>query len=167
MIRQSHSSIVRVPQPAGYAVGLTQQQEGFFVFHKRLYDLVAERDAKHATVSSQTRLILHQYAELLYRYGERWENQDVCNKRLNDRSSDFLDDVHGRHQVATKYFGDLMARYDGTGEKSQVFRYTDLMYAHIRHAVGYFPEALERINASPREQEITMVCESPYRGARI
>lgn len=42
-----------------------------------------------------------------------------------------------------------MAHYNGTGEKSQVFRYTDVMYAHIRHAANYFPEALERINASP------------------
>lgn len=149
MIRQPHSSIVRVPQPAGYAVGLTQQQEGFVVFHKRLLDLVAERDANREPVSTQTRSILHQYAELLYRYGDQWEDQEVCNQKLNDRSMEFLDDLHGRHLAATKYFKDLMARYNGTGEKSQVFRYTDLMYAHIQHAVDYFPEALERINASP------------------
>lgn len=149
MIRQPHSSIVRVPQPAGYAVGLTQQQEGFVVFHKRLLDLVAERDANGEPVSKQTRSILHQYAELLYRYGEQWEDQEVCNQKLNDRPMEFLDDLHGRHLAATKYFKDLMARYNGTGEKSQVFRYTDLMYAHLQHAVNYFPEALERINASP------------------
>ncbi|KAL9070462.1 MAG: hypothetical protein Q9161_004886 [Pseudevernia consocians] len=149
MIRQTFSSIVRIPQPAGYAIGLTQQEEGFVVFHKRLYDLVAERDAKHEPVSNQTRSILHQYAELLHRYGEQWEKQEVCNQKLNDRSMEFLDDLHGRHLAATKYFKDLMARYNESSEKSQVFRYTDLMYAHIRHAVNYFPEALERINASP------------------
>ena len=149
MIRQSFSSIVRVPQPAGYATGLTQQHEGFVVFHKRLYDLVAERDANHEPVSNQTRSILHQYAELLHRYGDQWENHEVCNQKLNDRSLQFLDDIHGRHLDATKYFKDLMARYNGTGEKPQVFRYTDLMYAHIRHAVNYLPDALERINASP------------------
>ena len=71
MIRSSFSSIVRIPQPAGYAIGLTQQEEGFVIFHKRLYDLVAERDAKHEPVSNQTRSILHQYAELLHRYGEQ------------------------------------------------------------------------------------------------
>ncbi|KAF6231211.1 hypothetical protein HO173_010543 [Letharia columbiana] len=149
MIRQSFSSIVRVPQPAGYAVRLTQQQEGFVVFHKHLYDLVAERDARNEPVSKQTRSILHQYAELLYRYGEQWENHEVCNQKLNDRSLEFMDNLHGKHTAATKYFKDLMARYNGTGEKSQVFRYTDLMYAHVRHAVNYFPEALERVNASP------------------
>lgn len=149
MIRQSYSSIVRVPQPAGYAIGLTQQQEGFVVFHKRLYDLVAQRDANNEPVSKQTRSILNQYAELLNRYGEQWENQEVCNHKLNDRSVEFLDDLHGRHLAATKYFKDLMARYSDIGEKSQVFRYTDLMYAHIRHAVNYFPDALERVNASP------------------
>ena len=149
MIRQSYSSIVRVPRPAGYAIGLTQQQEGFVVFNKRLNDLVAERDAKHEPVSLQTRSILHQYAELLSRYGEQWENQEACNQKLNDRSVEFLDDLQGRHLAATKYFKDLMARYNDTSEKTQVFRYTDLMYAHIRHAVNYFPDALERINASP------------------
>ena len=35
------------------------------------------------------------------------------------------------------------------GEKAQEFKYTDLMYSHIRHAVNYFPEALERLNATP------------------
>ena len=149
IIRQSFSSIVRVPQPAGYAIGLTQQHEGFVVFHKRMYDLVAERDAKHGLVSNQTRSILHQYAELLHRYREQWENHEVCNQKLNDWSMQFLDDIHERHLAATKYFKDLMARYNGTGEKPQVFRYTDLMYAHIRHAANYFPDALERINASP------------------
>ena len=149
MIRQPHSSIVRVPQPAGYAVGLTQQQEGFVVFHKRLLNLVEDRDAKNEPVSKQTRSILHQYAELLYRYGDQWEDQEVCNQKLNDRSTDFLDDLQKRHLAATTYFKDLMVRYNDTGEKSQVFRYTDLMYAHIRHAVNYFPDALERINASP------------------
>ena len=149
MIRQSHSSIVRVPQPAGYATGLTQQQEGFVVFHKRLLNLVEERDAKHEPVSKQTRSILHQYAELLYRYGDQWEDQEVCNQKLNDRSTDFLDDLQERHLDATTYFKDLMVRYNDTGEKSQVFRYTDLMYAHVRYAVNYFPDALERINASP------------------
>ena len=149
MIRQNFSSIVRVPQPAGYAIGLTQQQEGFVVFHKRLYDLVAERDAKYEPVSKQTRSILDQYAELLHRYGDQWEDQEICNQRMNDRSMDFLDDLHERHNAATIYFKDLMARYNGTGEKFQIFRFTDLMYAHIRHAVNYFPDALERINASP------------------
>lgn len=149
MVRQYFSTIVRVPQPAGYATGLTQQQEGFVVFHKRLSDLVAERDAKHESVSKQTRLVLHQYSELLNRYGEQWEDQEVCNQRLNDRSVEFLDDLSEKHLAATKYFTELMARYNDRGEKSQVFRYTDLMYSHIRHAVNYFPDALERINASP------------------
>ena len=149
MIRQPHSSIVRVPQPAGYAVGLTQQQEGFVVFHKRLIELVGQRDAKGEPVSKQTRSILHQYAELLYRYGDQWEDQEVCNQKLNDRSMEFLDDLHKKHRAATNHLNYLMTSYNGKGEKSQIFRYTDLMYAHIKYAVYYFPEALERINASP------------------
>ena len=42
-----------------------------------------------------------------------------------------------------------MTYYNGKDEKSQVFRYTDLMYAPIRYTVKYFPEAFERISASP------------------
>ena len=151
MIRQPSSSIVRVPQPAGSAIGNTQRRAGFVVFHKRLYDLVAERDTNQKPVSKQTRSILHQYEELLNRYGEQWEDPEVCNQKMNDRSMEFLDDLHGRHKAATIYFKDLMARYNGTGEKSQIFRYTDLMYAHIRYAVNYFPEAQKRIQASPSQ----------------
>lgn len=100
-------------------------------------------------MSKQTWSILHQYAELLYRYGEQWEIHEGCNQKLNYRSVEFLDNLHGKHMAAINYFKVLMARCNGTGEKSQVFSYTDLMYAHVRHAVNYFPEVLERVNASP------------------
>ena len=149
MIHPPGSSLVRVPQPAGYAVGLTQQQEGFVVFRNRLRDLIVEREAKAETISPQARSIYNQYEELHRCYGDQWEDQHVCNKMLNNRSVEFLEDLHMRHTYTTEYFLDLMRRFDGKGEKAQEFRYTDLMYSHIRHAVNYFPEALERLNASP------------------
>ena len=144
MIHQHGSSLIRVPQPAGYAVGLTQQQEGFVVFHNRLKDLVTERDAKGEHVTAQTRLILEQYEQLLDRYGDKWEDQETCNKENRFRSVEFLNDLHTMHDNTTRYFQTLTLP-----QKSIFFRYTDLMYSHIRHAVNYFPEALERINASP------------------
>ena len=97
----------------------------------------------------QTRSILHQYEELLYPYGERREDYEIWNQNLNDRSMEFLDLLRGRYEGATNYFNYLMAYYLGKKVIPQVFRYTDLMYAPIRHAVNYLYEAFERINASP------------------
>ncbi len=147
MIRYRRSSIVRVPSPSEYVVGLTQQEEGFVVFHRRLQDLISERDAKGESVTPQTRFILQQYEELKAKYGAQWEDQHTCNKEINNRSVVFLDDLHQRHDKAVQYLWDLKAQ--GADGKDQGFRYTDLMYSHIRHAVNYFPDALTRINADP------------------
>ncbi|KAL8773337.1 MAG: hypothetical protein Q9209_001731 [Squamulea sp. 1 TL-2023] len=142
MIRPWRSWLVRVPVPAEYNVGLTQQEEGFVVFHNRLRDYVTERDAIEEPVTNQTRHILAQYEELKHRYGSQWEDQHTCYGSLNESAIPYLDDLHSRHTAATQYFRDL-SRLHGS------FRYTDLLYSHIRHAVSYFPDALERLNADP------------------
>ena len=149
MIHRLGSSLIRIPQPSGYAVGLTEQQEGFVVFHRRLRDLVAERDNRNEPVSTQTRSILKQYEELKERYGDQWEDQNVCNRQANDRPIDFLNDLHRRHNATSEYFKQLQLRYAENGEKGSVFRYTDLMHAHIEHAVNFFQDSLGRLNASP------------------
>ena len=148
LIHVRGSSVVRVPQPAGYPIGLTQQQEGFVVFRNRLKDLIAEREAKTEPVSPQLRFIYEQYEELRQRYGDQWEDQNFADKTPKNLFA-FLDDINTRHAVTEEYFLNLIQQFNGPGEKTEVFRYTDLMYSHIRHAVNYFPEALERINASP------------------
>lgn len=145
MIRHYHRPIVRIPQPAGYATGLTLHKEGFVVFYNRLKDLIAERDADGQAVTVQTRSILSQYDVLKQRYGDQWEDEKVCNQQLNNRSTVFLDDLHERHIATTSYFRALQRR------QHPCLNYTDLMYSHIKHAVNYFPEALERINASPSQ----------------
>ena len=146
MMRQFGSSLIRIPQPSEYVIGLTQQEEGFVVFHRRLRDLIAERERQAIHVSDQARLILRQYERLKDIYGAQWEDQHECNKRINDRSVKFLDDIHHQHDAAVAYFKTLQQQYSSA---DQVFRYTDLMYSHIRHAVHYFPEAMARINAKP------------------
>lgn len=146
MMRQFGSSLIRIPQPSEYVVGLTQQEEGFVVFHRRLRDLIAERDTRGDHVSDQARSILRQYERLKDTYGAQWEDQHECNKRINDRSVEFLDDVHQQHDAALEYFKTLQKKYCSGDE---VFRYTDLMYSHIRYATNYFPEAMTRINAKP------------------
>lgn len=149
MIRYRRSPIVRIPSPSQYVIGLTQQEEGFVVFHRRLQDLIIERDSNKEVVPAQTRFILQQYEELKAKYGAQWEDQHTCNKEINNRSVVFLDDLHQRHDMAVQYLSHLQTNHWGTSEKPQVFRYTDLMYSHIRHAVNYFPEAMDRINAYP------------------
>lgn len=148
-MRRLGSSLIRVPQPSGYAGGFTAQIDGFVVFHRRLRDLITERDARKELVSSQTRSILKQYEELKERYGDQWEDQHVCNRLVNDRSIAFLDDLHRRHNQTTEYFKQLQSRFAENGEKGSVFRYRALMYAHIEHAVNYYEESLDRVNEIP------------------
>lgn len=146
MMRQVGSSLIRIPQPSEYVIGLTEQEEGFVVFYRRLRDLIAERDKNENYVSYQARLILREYERLKATYGAQWEDQHECNKRINDRSVEFLDDIHQLHDAAVEYFKALQQKYHSADE---VFRYTDLMYSHIRHAVKYFPDAMTRMNAKP------------------
>ena len=143
ILRRYGSSIVRVPKPSGYAEGLTLEEVGFVVFYNRLRDLVSERDAQSEPVSAQTRLILEQWEELRDKYGAQWDDPQVCNRQLNDRNIAFLDDLHERHEAAVQYLHNLVYR------PGRPFTYTDLMYSHIKFAVDYFPNALERINADP------------------
>lgn len=146
MIRHVGSSLIRIPQPSEYVIGLTEQEEGFVVFYRRLRDLIAGRDKREHHVSYQARLILREYERLKGTYGAQWEDQHECNKHINDRSVKFLDDIYQLHEEAVEYFKALQQKYRSA---DQVFRYTDLMYSHIRHVVNYFPEAMTRINAKP------------------
>ena len=154
MVRIRHTSIVRVPQPIGF-VG-ERIAACIVVFFNRLRSLVSDRDAIGTPVSQQTRSILHQHGELKSRYGELWEDWDDFDRvAITRRSVDFLDDLHDRHDGTTDYFISLRKRYwprrSTSRNVDQGFRYTDLIYSHITHAVSYYPEALKRINASPSQ----------------
>ncbi|KAK3178519.1 hypothetical protein OEA41_000655 [Lepraria neglecta] len=135
-------------RPAGYVIGPTQRQEGFVVFHNRLKDLIAKRDAKGQNITRQTRSILVQYQQLLDSYGDMWEGQDMCNKDSNHRSITSIDDLHGKHNRTSQYFHDLRYKHGLGDEKRQLFLYTDFIYSHIRRVVNYFPQARKRINVS-------------------
>lgn len=153
MIRLPGSSIIRVPQPSGYAVGPTQQEDGFVVFHNRLKDHIAEKDKRDKPVSKQTRLILHQYEELLERYGKQWESQHHC--KMNKTSIAFLDDLHTKRTATTQYFIGLQSKETLEKNNGQRFRFIDLIYSHITHAINYFPIALDRIRAQPSQARDT------------
>ncbi len=55
MIRLRNSTIVRLPIPTEYFVGLTCHKEGFVVFHNRLKEYIAERNGR---VSGQVKWVL-------------------------------------------------------------------------------------------------------------
>ena len=152
MMRIRHTDIVRVPQPAGF-VG-ERLTACIVVFYNRLRDLISDRDRNGTPMSQQTKSILHQCEELKSRYGAMWEDSNPYDEIINCYPIDYLDDIHDRHDGTTNYFIDLRKRYSPHLSTSQEsagygFRYSDLIYSHVTHAVGYYPEALQRINASP------------------
>lgn len=141
MIRLPNSTIIRVPAPAQYVYGLTKQEEGFIVFHRRLRDLIAERESKGEPVTSQLRWVLRQYEDLLERYGKRWQGLHALNSALDNPSIDFLDALQSCHEATTEYFVTLRTASNGA------FSYKNLMHSHITHAVTYLFTAQGNIEA--------------------
>ncbi|KAL8684802.1 MAG: hypothetical protein Q9224_006125 [Gallowayella concinna] len=146
MLRLRRSTIIKVPKPARYEGGLTLQEEGIVVFHNRLRDLVNVRNENGENVTHQTRWVLQQLEELSMLYGKQWEDQSAT--KGNRTTLTFLDDLHARHDATTQYFVNLQSP-SGLREKAghQTFRYTDLMYSHIIHAVDYIYKANEILGA--------------------
>lgn len=136
MIRLRGSSIIRLPIPSEYSVGLTCHKEGFVIFHHRLKQYIAERDGN---VSKQTLWVLRQYEELKEQY-RIWEDEVEANEQGNGRDVAFLEKVHTCWEDATKYFIRLQEQSAGGR-----FRYTDLMACHIIHSINYWGDAWARI----------------------
>lgn len=138
MLRLRGSSIIRVPTPAEYCVGLTCHKEGFVVFYHRLENYINER---HGAVSEQTQWVLKQYKNLKEQFFE-WEDEVEANRQGNSRDIHFLETVHSCWDSATEYFVDLEDTFTGNGSR---FRYYDLMACHISHAVRYWGDAWSHI----------------------
>ncbi len=137
MMRLRGSTIIRVPIPTEYAVGLTCHREGFVVFYHRLKEYIKERNG---LVSRQTKWVLQRYEDLS-QY-TIWENEVEANRQPNGRDIHFLEKVHDCWDEATKYFIKLQEQYSTDGLR---FRYTDLMASHIIRAVRYWNDAFEHI----------------------
>ena len=149
MIRLPYSTIVRIPQPSEYVVGLTQSKTGFVVFYNRLSGLIAERESKNIPVSKQTKYILEEYEFLKTHYPNNWEDPELNTILLNSLSVKFLNDLHARHHATTVYFSNLLDWSLTPDSKGNIFSYESLIFSHITHAVSYFSEAQQRINATP------------------
>lgn len=133
MMHSNGSSIIRLPMPTEYCVGLTCHREGFVVFHHRLKEYMTE--TKYP-VSDQTKWVLQQYETLKAQYLE-WENEALANEQGNDRNQDFLEKSHACWDTATEYFINL--------QQTDQLRYCDLMASHITHAVNYWGDAWSHI----------------------
>ena len=134
MMRLRGSTVIRVPIPSEYCVGLTCHQEGFVVFHHRLKEYISEKDG---AVSEQTKWVLERYEELRARYVE-WEDEVEANKECDNRDLQFLERVHTGWDQATDYFSKLEQSFKS---KPLHFRYYDLMACHVTHAVNYWGDA--------------------------
>ena len=129
MLRRRGSTVIRLPIPSEYCVGLTCHTEGFMVFHHRLKEYISSRD--EYPVTPQTRWVLRKYEELA-QYPE-WEDEVLANDQCNSRNLRFLEDVHTCWDEATDYFYKI--------QRGSLFKYYDLMASHIRHAVNYWGDA--------------------------
>ena len=135
MIRLRGSTIIRLPIPTEYSVGLTCHKAGFVVFFARLRELVKSTDG---VVTDDIGWVFDQFSSLGAKYPE-WENEVEANKLANGRDLEFLEQVHDCWDRTTEYFRDLQNR---PGPR---LRYADLMAAHIKAAVNYWNHAWENI----------------------
>ena len=127
VLRSRGSTIIRIPTPAQYCIGLTYHKEGFVIFYHRLKAHNIHWPSNH------TRWVLEQYENLRSKFAE-WEDEVEANKYANGDSLAFLEKVHDLWDATTVYFKVLQ-------KSCPSFKYTDLMASHIRHAVHYWNDA--------------------------
>lgn len=138
MMRLRGTTVIRVPIPTEYSVGLTCHIEGFVVFHRRLREY---KEARNGLVSCQTDWVLQRYEELKDQF-PMWEDEVEANRHPNSRDIRFLEKVHDCWDEATKYFIKLQEQYQTPSAR---FQYVDLMGAHIVRAIHYWNDAWDRL----------------------
>ncbi|KAL9021289.1 MAG: hypothetical protein Q9185_001494 [Variospora sp. 1 TL-2023] len=145
MLRQYSSTIIRLPIPAQYTVGLLTHKEGFVVFRHRLNRFIAS--PRYVTERKDTGLyapyiafwVRDKYCELMEHFPE-WEDEVLANKQINNRSMQFLDACNAAWDYCTGHLSNLIRTY---GKNF----YRDLMAAHLKHAVNWWHQAWNRMRA--------------------
>jgi hypothetical protein len=135
MIRVRGSSVIQVPAPSNYYVGLTYEREGFKVFHHRLSQLIESRTREELPVSTRTRWVLDRYEYLDKTFPRLWEDHREANRTINSRPLDFLEAIHDCWDETTAYF--LKQQADGA------FEYRHLIVGHINRAVRWYYDSTE------------------------
>ena len=138
MIRLRGSTVIRIPIPSEYSVGLTCHVEGFVIFHRRLREY---KEARNGLVSCQTDWVLQRYEELRDQF-PMWEDEVQANRHANSRHISFLEKVHDCWDEATKYFIRLQEQCQSPSAR---FQYVELMGVHIVHAIHYWNDAWEHL----------------------
>ncbi|KAG6999492.1 hypothetical protein G7Y79_00034g069150 [Physcia stellaris] len=136
MFRQRNSTIVRVPIPAQYTVGLLTHKEGFVVFRHRLAEHLASLETPPPPMLSW---VQDQYLQLMRAWPE-WEDEVLANSQINNRSLEFLDACHDAWEHCSQYLEALETRYAARGHF-----YRDLMAAHLKNAVNWWHQAWNRM----------------------
>lgn len=137
------SSVVQIFSPyPQFHDSPTNWWEGFVVYHARLLKYLEEQD-KAEDRSEQMRWVLDrfEYMRRTYPWNQcpSWEGE-IANKDVkNGRSIVFLDDLRSIYSATTDYFKTL--------QRQGLFRYIDLVGAHIAQAVYYPDLAEENIKA--------------------
>lgn len=140
MLRHRDDTIVRLPIPAQYTVGLLTHKEGFVVFRHRLDEFVASPQytvGPCLPVPFMVSWVRTKYHELMEQFPE-WEDEVLVNKQINNRSMEFLDACHAAWHLCTTFLYDLTAHHGK-------FFYRDLMAAHLKHAVNWWHQAWNRM----------------------
>ncbi|MCJ1248933.1 hypothetical protein MMC30_006154 [Trapelia coarctata] len=145
MLRERGSTIVRIPCPTEYAVGLLCYKEGFVIFHARLHSHISTLPAP----SGRLNWVLAQYTSLLT-YPE-WEDDSVALSQLNDRNLTFLESLHDIWDATTSYFLTLQTR-----AQPPPINYLDLLAAHIKQAVHFWGDAWDNMRAGRARENYGM-----------
>ncbi|MCJ1469325.1 NuA4 histone H4 acetyltransferase complex and the SWR1 complex subunit [Pseudocyphellaria aurata] len=134
MMRQRGSTIIALPIPTEYWVGLTCHKEGFVVFYNRLKEYIDDRNGH---ISDRVRWVRESYESLNSNFIE-WENEAKANDLANNRNLEFLEIVHTYWDESSEYFITLEKMEKG-------LRYLDLIASHISRAVCYWNDAWSHI----------------------
>lgn len=78
------------------------------------------------------------YEALKTKYDE-WENEAKAHEQGNDRTLEFLEQIHAKWDKTSEYFIKLEQ------DKRHNFVYMDLVATHIRHAVNYWGDGWKNI----------------------
>jgi len=131
MLRLRGSTIIRIPIPTQYCIGLTCNTPGFIVFRARLAAFIDEQERP---VSEHISWVSNRLTALMTGYPE-WEDEVLANQNANGRKLEFLESVHDCWDRTTEYFRAF----------NNHVLYAHLMAAHIKHAVNYWNDAWENI----------------------
>jgi hypothetical protein len=124
------------------------------VFHQRLQEHINTRKGFEP---DQRKWVLKQY-EILSHFPE-WEDETLANAQGNDRNLKFLETVHDNHDQTTEYFLRL--------QRDHRIRYSQLVEAHLVHAVNYWGDATQHMRENKARYDPSWMRDWVAEGAHL